>query len=348
MSFPPGSRGACRRTGCGPAPTRCSSWSTASTATCWRRRRRSTSSPCLPARASSTPTGCRTWLPTPRVSTCSGWPKRPSTASRDRWRGCWRGFVPKEKQSRRWSRSSPANCRPLRPWPGPGAAAWPPSSRHAASGKHARRPTGARWTGIRTPTGKPSSHAWARWTGWPRGARRAIPGWHSRGCCWRSPSAARPACWPVPMLEVPASLSLFYGGTFDPFHCGHLTIARHARDRLGATVRVMPAADPPHRPAPGATALHRARMLELALDAEPGMEVDLRELARATPSWTVETLREVRSELGERHPVALLVGADSLYGLPDWKEWRALFALAHFVVAARPGTALDAALPPVL
>lgn len=150
------------------------------------------------------------------------------------------------------------------------------------------------------------------------------------------------------MLEVPASLSLFYGGTFDPFHCGHLTIARHARDRLGATVRVMPAADPPHRPAPGATALHRARMLELALAAEPGMEVDLRELARATPSWTVDTLREVRSELGERHPVALLVGADSLYGLPDWKEWRALFALAHFVVAARPGTALDAALPPVL
>lgn len=150
------------------------------------------------------------------------------------------------------------------------------------------------------------------------------------------------------MPETRGSLVLFYGGTFDPFHCGHLAIARHARDRLATTVRVMPAADPPHRPAPGATAQHRARMLELALDGEPGMELDRRELARPTPSWTVETLRGIRAELGQQQPVALLVGADSLHGLPGWKEWRALIALAHFVVAARPGLELEGALAPVL
>lgn len=150
------------------------------------------------------------------------------------------------------------------------------------------------------------------------------------------------------MPEAARPLALFYGGTFDPFHHGHLAIARHARDRLQATVRVMPAADPPHRPPPGASARDRARMLELALDGEPGMRVDRRELERDTPSWTVDTLRDIRSELGPRHPVALLVGADSLQGLAGWRQWRELFGLSHFVVAARPGTELDRGLAPEL
>src|SRR5690606_38240601 len=122
----------------------------------------------------------------------------------------------------------------------------------------------------------------------------------------------------------------------------------HARDRLGATVRLMPAGDPPHRPAPGATAEHRARMLELAIAGEPGLQVDRRELERATPSWTADTLRGIRAELGPEHPVALLVGADSLLGLPGWKDWRAVPELAHLVVASRPGLPLDGELPPAL
>lgn len=150
------------------------------------------------------------------------------------------------------------------------------------------------------------------------------------------------------MPEPGAPLALFYGGTFDPFHCGHLAIARHARDRLGATVRLMPAGDPPHRPAPGATAEHRARMLELAIAGEPGLQVDRRELERATPSWTADTLRGIRAELGPEHPVALLVGADSLLGLSGWKDWRAVPELAHLVVASRPGLPLDGELPPAL
>lgn len=140
-------------------------------------------------------------------------------------------------------------------------------------------------------------------------------------------------------------LRIFYGGTFDPVHNGHLAIARAARDALGEQVHFMPAADPPHRAAPGATAGQRAAMLDLATGGAPDFHVDLRELRRQGPSYSVETLRELRREIGDRAPVALLVGADSLIGLTGWREWRALLDLAHFVVAERPGSGLDRPLP---
>lgn len=139
---------------------------------------------------------------------------------------------------------------------------------------------------------------------------------------------------------MPALLVL-YGGTFDPVHHGHLAIARAARDALQATIRLMPAADPPHRSPPGAAAADRAAMLELAVAGEPGLAVDLRELRRDEPSWSVDTLRELRREIGPARPVALLLGADSFAGLRDWKEWQALPGLAHFVVASRAGSPLE-------
>jgi nicotinate-nucleotide adenylyltransferase len=134
---------------------------------------------------------------------------------------------------------------------------------------------------------------------------------------------------------------VLYGGTFDPVHDGHLAIARAARDALQAEIRLMPAADPPHRPPPGAAASDRAAMLELAVAGEPGLRVDLRELRRDAPSWSVDTLRELRRDIGDARPVALLLGADSFAGLPAWKDWRALPGLAHFVVASRAGNPLD-------
>jgi nicotinate-nucleotide adenylyltransferase len=143
------------------------------------------------------------------------------------------------------------------------------------------------------------------------------------------------------------SLRLLYGGTFDPVHAGHLAVARTARAVLGADVAFLPTADPPHRSAPGASALQRARMLELAILGEPGFRVDRRELDRAGPSYTVDTLRDLRTETGPSVPLAWLVGADAFRGLPTWHDWPELLALAHFVVAVRPGHDLDD-LPPEL
>lgn len=137
------------------------------------------------------------------------------------------------------------------------------------------------------------------------------------------------------------SLRVLYGGTFDPVHAGHLAVARAARDRLGAAVRLVPAADPPHRGAPGASAADRLALLRVAVDGEPGLGVDARELNREGPSYTADTLREVRADVGPQAPLAWLLGADSFRSLPDWHDFPSLFGLAHFVVAVRPGHTLD-------
>lgn len=141
-------------------------------------------------------------------------------------------------------------------------------------------------------------------------------------------------------------LRAFYGGTFDPVHNGHIAIALAARDALGTTIWMMPAADPPHRAAPGASAEDRAAMLELAIQGQAGLRVDRRELARDTPSYTIDTLHELRIKYGDDAPLAFVIGADSLHGLATWKAPEALLAGAHWVVAERPGSALDEYLPP--
>jgi|GEM_PF-40503 len=150
---------------------------------------------------------------------------------------------------------------------------------------------------------------------------------------------------PDSRFQTTSQLHLYYGGTFDPIHLGHLAIACAARDELSARVHLVPAADPPHRPAPGAAAAQRLQMLELALADSPGLLLDTRELRRAVhsarPSYTVDTLRELRAELGPTTPIAWLLGADAFVGLDHWHAWEALFPLAHFVVAARPGTVLE-------
>lgn len=140
------------------------------------------------------------------------------------------------------------------------------------------------------------------------------------------------------------SLRILYGGTFDPVHTGHLAVAATARDVFSAQVALIPAADPPHRPDTAASAVQRAQMLQLAVQGLRGCSVDERELRREGPSYTIDTLRDVRAEIGDGAALAWLVGADAFRALASWRHWRELFALAHFIVAVRPGhdvSALD-------
>jgi len=128
------------------------------------------------------------------------------------------------------------------------------------------------------------------------------------------------------------------GGTFDPVHFGHLRMAQELRDELQlASVRFVPAASPPHRDQPQTAAAHRVAMTRLAIAGNPAFSLDTRELDRPGPSYTFDTLTELRAELGRDTPLCLLVGGDAFLGLPTWHRWRELLDLAHIVVAHRPG-----------
>lgn len=136
-------------------------------------------------------------------------------------------------------------------------------------------------------------------------------------------------------------MHLNYGGTFDPVHCGHLAVARSAARQLDAVVHLVPCADPPHRARPVANAGQRAAMLALAIAGDPCLALDLRELRRPGASYTLDTMQELRRELGPDAPIACLIGADAFRGLPSWRGWRGLFTLCHLVALTRPGHRLD-------
>jgi len=128
-----------------------------------------------------------------------------------------------------------------------------------------------------------------------------------------------------------------FGGTFDPIHYGHLRTAFELLQALRlAEMRFVPAAVPPHRGPPRVAAEARLSMVLAGIAGQPGFVADDRELRRAGPSYTVDTLGELRRELPDR-ALCLVVGMDAFLGLPTWHRWRELLELAHVVVAHRPG-----------
>jgi nicotinate-nucleotide adenylyltransferase len=133
-----------------------------------------------------------------------------------------------------------------------------------------------------------------------------------------------------------------FGGTFDPIHIGHLSVAWEAAELLDAEVRLMPASVPPHRLPPTASAEQRVDMLRAALRGQSRLTLDTRELDRSGPSYTVDTLHELRKEFGDR-PLVLLLGADAFAGLRSWHRWRDLFDVTHIGMINRPG--VDACVP---
>jgi nicotinate-nucleotide adenylyltransferase len=127
------------------------------------------------------------------------------------------------------------------------------------------------------------------------------------------------------------------GGTFDPVHNAHLRVAWEAAEQLDAEVRLIPANLPPHRDQPVASAPERAAILRAALRGQDKLVIDERELRREGPSWTIDTLIELRDEIGPERSLVLLVGADAFLGLSSWHRWGELFDYAHIGVLTRPG-----------
>jgi nicotinate-nucleotide adenylyltransferase len=128
-----------------------------------------------------------------------------------------------------------------------------------------------------------------------------------------------------------------FGGTFAPIHNGHLRLALELRERLGLEkVLLVPSANPPHRAAPEVAPRRRLEWARLAAAGEPALAVDDREIQRAGPSYTYDTLAALRAELGAARPMLLLLGDDAANQLHTWHRWRELFDLAHLVLVERP------------
>jgi nicotinate-nucleotide adenylyltransferase len=128
------------------------------------------------------------------------------------------------------------------------------------------------------------------------------------------------------------------GGTFDPIHCGHLDIARAAREALGLDqVALVPANVPPHRRAPEASSAHRFAMAGLASLDDPGLLVSDIEMLDASPSYTSSTLAKLADKGLRGTAVVFITGADAFREIETWRGFPAILEACHFVVVSRPG-----------
>lgn len=128
-----------------------------------------------------------------------------------------------------------------------------------------------------------------------------------------------------------------YGGTFDPVHHGHLILAREAVERLGLDKMIfVPAAVSPFKKKPSASTTARLSMLQAAIEGEQRFSLDDCELRRPPPSYTIDTVEEIRRADPDAE-IHLLIGGDNVSHLSKWHRFVELEKMVRFVVLARTG-----------
>jgi len=128
-----------------------------------------------------------------------------------------------------------------------------------------------------------------------------------------------------------------FGGTFNPIHFGHLRPAIDVADNLSLSELIfIPCGVPPHRGIPEVTAEIRYELIQTAIQNEPDLKVDDREIRHQGISYTVDTLRAYRQERGDES-ICLIIGKDAFLDLHTWHNWQEILQLAHLVVLHRPG-----------
>jgi len=131
------------------------------------------------------------------------------------------------------------------------------------------------------------------------------------------------------------------GGTFDPIHNGHLAVAEEVRARLNlGEVLFVPAGQPQLRTnSPISAAEHRLEMVRLSITGRPYFRLSTVEIERAGPSYTVDTIAELRRQFGSQDELFFILGWDSLAELPRWREPSRLvkIKMCYMVAVPRPG-----------
>ena len=132
------------------------------------------------------------------------------------------------------------------------------------------------------------------------------------------------------------------GGTFDPVHFGHLRPALEITEQLSLEeLRFIPSAKPPHRWQPVASAEDRLAMVKMAIKETGKFILDDREYHRDGASYTIDTLKSIRAEIGKDKTLCMIVGLDAFQSFTSWKDWQQILDLTHLVVSARPGYQLE-------
>jgi nicotinate-nucleotide adenylyltransferase len=137
-----------------------------------------------------------------------------------------------------------------------------------------------------------------------------------------------------------------FGGTFDPVHLGHLILSEQCREQARLDrVLLIPAPRPPHKLERASTPFaQRVEMLQLAIAGYPVFQVSEMEKDRPGPSYTVDTLRQLRDQQPDDE-LFLLIGSDCLPDLPRWHEPLQIAELATLLVVSRPGWPVPLQLP---
>jgi nicotinate-nucleotide adenylyltransferase len=132
------------------------------------------------------------------------------------------------------------------------------------------------------------------------------------------------------------------GGTFNPIHMAHLRIAEEAREQCGLEqVLFIPAADPPHKPLAGDLAFaDRLEMVKLATRDNPVFSVSDMEAQRGGKSYTVETLKTLRTSRSQDE-LSFIIGSDSFLELGLWYNYQEIFHLSSLIVVERPGSEIS-------
>lgn len=129
------------------------------------------------------------------------------------------------------------------------------------------------------------------------------------------------------------------GGSFNPVHNGHLTIARQAREALGLDrILFVPTSHPPHKPTGSlAPSQDRYEMVRLAIASDPTLAISDVEIRRQGKSYSIDTIRLLQQEYGAQTQLFFLIGLDAFLDFPSWRDPLTLLTLCRFVILSRPG-----------
>ncbi len=145
------------------------------------------------------------------------------------------------------------------------------------------------------------------------------------------------------MRNLPSTLAAkrglgLLGGTFDPVHTGHLCLASAALSAIPLVrVELFPAGEPWQK-SRISSGIHRLNMLRIAVEYEPLFRINTSELCRIGPTYTIDTVKNLREEVGPAMPLVLILGIDQWLNLSTWKNWAELTNYVHIAYCCREGT----------